>query len=286
MDCRTASHIEALLKESHKLRDDGEADYLEKYIVGIDQKLSKYEKYAPGRQVLVDRVNYLLARIAATQEVESQNVQGKTAHELSAVDGSLASQNQPTPKAQVPEKHQKQPDARAPQALETRDCIACSEAFPIHKTAKVPCGHRFCGSCMIRMFAIAIKNESSFPPKCDNKPIPLDDARRFLSDEQIKKYKEKSAEYQTEYRNRIYCHKSKCGSFIPQEYVGAKTAKCQQCGEETCPHCKGGIHRNKPCSEDKGHEKTLAFIKQRRWKDCPKCGRTIEREMGTCNKIK
>jgi hypothetical protein len=59
--------------------------------------------------------------------------------------------------------------------VRTAECLTCgSDDVPVTRSAKLPCGHRMCNSCLRRIFTMSIKDPQHMPPKCCNQDhIPL-----------------------------------------------------------------------------------------------------------------
>ncbi|CAK7227479.1 hypothetical protein SCUCBS95973_006558 [Sporothrix curviconia] len=52
-------------------------------------------------------------------------------------------------------------------------CIACDDDFAVEDTFRMPCGHAYCYGCIESLVTASIADESLFPPRCCNRPLPL-----------------------------------------------------------------------------------------------------------------
>lgn len=167
-------------------------------------------------------------------------------------------------------------------------CIACGDGHATRDLITVPCGHCYCRPCIggiggfeetEGLFELAMKDESLFPPRCCKASIPLDSARPFLNDVQIRQFEEKTVEHAT--TNKTYCHNTQCGKFIlPSEITGDR-AECPRCDSITCSVCKASAHDG-DCPEDPAYVSLMELAETEGWKKCAQCKRLIELNFG-CN---
>ncbi|KAF2122643.1 hypothetical protein BDV96DRAFT_481623, partial [Lophiotrema nucula] len=81
--------------------------------------------------------------------------------------------------------------------------------------------------------------------------------------------------------NPTYCANSECGAFIPPtNYHGPDSARCQQCREDTCRHCRTRAHTGRGCTADQATEQVRALATVLGWKPCPRCATMVERRDG------
>ncbi|KAL4738463.1 hypothetical protein BDV11DRAFT_170978 [Aspergillus similis] len=164
------------------------------------------------------------------------------------------------------------------QADPTQFCAACMEEFGIDKMALLPCAHQYCRQCLAIMFERAIANELSFPPRCC-RPITIKTAHSFLDRELVIRYIQKRAEFET--RDKIYCHKIECNTFIHPSFIELDFAICPKCGSATCIHCTTKAHElDDVCPMDAATAELLQTANKRGWKRCWSCRRMVERAGG------
>jgi len=107
-------------------------------------------------------------------------------------------------------------------------CCSCLEE---HYCVTAPCGDMYCHNCLKTVFRNATRDEELFPPRCHRKEIPLFLAQPFLQKAEIAEFKAKREEFTT--HNRVYCHNSHCGIFIPTKYIVDECAVCSGCTTRT-----------------------------------------------------
>lgn len=78
-----------------------------------------------------------------------------------------------------------------------------------------------------------------------------------------------------------YCATAACGAFIPpSSYHGPDAARCNQCGSETCRHCRTRDHPGRGCTADEATQQVRALAAITGWKICPTCSTMVERRDG------
>lgn len=163
-----------------------------------------------------------------------------------------------------------------------RACIACGEEKDFFEVARVPCDHEYCRPCLKELFTLSVKDETLFPPRCDNQEIPLESVRFFLPSDVAKEFEAKYDELST--HNRTYCHDRSCSAFISNELHTGDTALCPRCDKTTCTICKGPSHSG-DCPNDEGLQQLIEVANAAQWQRCYKCTRFIELETG-CNHMR
>lgn len=158
-----------------------------------------------------------------------------------------------------------------------RTCVACSEEKDFFQVIRVPCNHEYCRSCLDSLFAASMKDESLFPPRCDNQEISLEWVRLWLSSEVAKEFEKKYDELST--KNRTYCHDPKCATFISESAYNGAVATCSKCKKTTCNSCKTPSHTG-DCPEDEAMRQLIATADSQQWQRCYKCTAMVELEQG------
>ncbi|KAG6002304.1 hypothetical protein E4U21_003255 [Claviceps maximensis] len=166
-------------------------------------------------------------------------------------------------------------------AVHLRRCVACKSDVVVFKTVRCPCSHDYCRDCMTELFMGAINDESLFPPRCCETPIPLDLMRLFLSAKLLDTYKAKELEYATP--NRTYCYVPTCSAFVPPTSVQDDVATCVECQSKTCTMCKDKTHTD-DCPADTLTADVLRIAAENGWQRCYSCRGVIDLIMG-CNHI-
>ncbi|CAD0098096.1 unnamed protein product [Aureobasidium mustum] len=113
------------------------------------------------------------------------------------------------------------------------ECTSCEDSFLAKDLITTPCGHCYCGSCLNMVFKAAVSDESLYPPSCcDQTPIPIEHAKRFLDRGFETTFEKKGVEFNT--LDRTYCSDPECSTFIPPNSIRSETAYCWDCGQATC----------------------------------------------------
>ncbi|KAK5060992.1 hypothetical protein LTR84_007533 [Exophiala bonariae] len=165
---------------------------------------------------------------------------------------------------------------KAPQV----ECVSCFEEFPLSETPVLPCSHSYCRKCLKEVVLTALRNESSFPPKCCLTEIPLQTVLLSLDRKQRETYKDKAAEYAVPVEERWYCPNSKCLKWIPPRKASrfmSSAVRCGHCSTRICVTCRGLSHRrSQECPQDYGLEATLSLAEAEGWRRCFKCRAMVE----------
>jgi hypothetical protein len=166
-----------------------------------------------------------------------------------------------------------------------RTCTACRDQHPVTNLVRSPsCGHEYCHGCLASLFAASLADETLFPPKCCQQPIPVENCRHFLTPDFIEQFNAKKIEYDTP--NPTYCHRRACSAFVPPLSIHGHVAFCEQiaCFGETCTICKGAAHTGNDCPEDPATHDMLLLAAAEGWQRCRSCKRFVELQTG-CNHI-
>lgn len=155
-----------------------------------------------------------------------------------------------------------------------------------------PCGHHYDLPCVLELFAAATRDETLFPPRCCNQPIPLDMVLEFMTASDLQAYLEKATEFGTP--RRVYCAKPACSRFLGAQFEattsGASstasflTCPAVGCGTTTCSGCKNEVKPSTPhscaASDTDLDAEILELAKFFGWARCPGCGALIEHNQG------
>ncbi|BGO94932.1 hypothetical protein NBRC10512_000611 [Rhodotorula toruloides] len=157
-------------------------------------------------------------------------------------------------------------------------CISCADEVN-GDAAKATCGHLFCRPCLVRLFRLATRDESLFPPSCCKTPIPSTLAMPLLDVEDGKAYRRAVQEYSTP--RRLYCSNGKCAVWLGALPASKQDVACGKCGRVTCSACKAPAHDAKvACADDLDGDAALKLAAQVNGVRCPKCHRVVERNGG------
>ncbi len=157
-------------------------------------------------------------------------------------------------------------------------CTGCAIDLPATRMAEYDCAHYNCHNCLERRakLAISLPNSYYYPIRCCGR-APLSSAviRAHLTPSTYRQYTALRLERDT--KDKTYCSRPTCSTFIKPQSVHNKQATCQTCFSKTCATCKTPWHWG-PC---KGGDEELAVLAETKgWKQCPSCGRYVEKMYG------
>jgi len=164
--------------------------------------------------------------------------------------------------------------------LERRiQCMACEDYVPIKSTEQLKCepeSHVYCHACLHDIVRSALYTDTSlFPPRCCNKPIPIEICRQVFPPS-------KAAEFEMRFErlsmaNPTDCYN--CMQFVPAGNIVADVAVCAHCAARTCIACKAQKHDGL-CKEDPYVKLLSATASEYKWQTCRKCKNMVELDIG------
>lgn len=164
----------------------------------------------------------------------------------------------------------------------TSECTGCFEDISNRKTALLSCRHRYCSGCFSQLVGIAVRTESTFPPKCCLQEIPRKTMLAHLSSKDIAHFDEKALEYAVA-GNRYYCASPECAKWIDVRRARGfdGSLECPHCKSTVCKMCRGAAHAtNKDCPNDFGLDATLKQAERAGWQRCYSCRAVVELNTG------
>ncbi|RMZ76774.1 hypothetical protein DV737_g4628, partial [Chaetothyriales sp. CBS 132003] len=177
---------------------------------------------------------------------------------------------------------------KAKAKMQTRrvSCLTCGDDdVRLSKTAKLPCKHRMCHTCLRRIFRLSISDPAHMPPRCcTDDHIALKHVDKLFDNDFKKTFNSKYLEYTAS--NRVYCVNRSCGQWIrPKDITtehGRKMGKCKKCGTLVCATCNNKAHRSRDCPKDPATRQFIETAKQKGWQKCYSCSAMVELKEG-CN---
>jgi hypothetical protein len=158
-------------------------------------------------------------------------------------------------------------------------CASCMENIILRNAFSAPCTHVYCKECFIQHIIISLRGEAgSFPPKCCNLVLEERSVKEALPQAEYQKYKDRVKDHSDQLQ--LFCPMPRCATRLEMPHVMGETGTCPRCDTKICTKCKQVEHKG-VC--EKHEVKKLA--KKEGWAGCPKCGRIVEKNKGTCNKI-
>ncbi|KIV96563.1 hypothetical protein PV10_00412 [Exophiala mesophila] len=165
-------------------------------------------------------------------------------------------------------------------------CLTCGDdEIPLHRSAKLPCDHRMCHTCLKRVFTMSVSDAAHMPPRCcTEEAIDLKHVDKLFDNDFKILWNRKFNEYKT--RNRIYCPSRRCGAWIKPKYIirdhGRKVGRCKHCGTRVCGTCSQKMHTSRECPKDPETARFAEVAKKEGWQKCYNCSATVELKEG-CN---
>ncbi|PFH60225.1 hypothetical protein XA68_11290 [Ophiocordyceps unilateralis] len=163
--------------------------------------------------------------------------------------------------------------------MRTSVCNVCDEQRVSSDMIQCPCKHEYCRGCLESYLKASMEDESLFPPRCCQQPIPLGPKDIQMSPELLVRFQAKKREFEA--RNKTYCHEPTCSAFVPVQYVNNDVACCERCAKTTCVVCKQKSHEG-DCPQDPIMQQLLRIASKYRWQRCYACSTLIELDTG-CN---
>eukprot|EP00252_Welwitschia_mirabilis_P018648 TRINITY_DN4148_c0_g2_i1.p1 TRINITY_DN4148_c0_g2~~TRINITY_DN4148_c0_g2_i1.p1 ORF type:complete len:363 (-),score=43.83 TRINITY_DN4148_c0_g2_i1:282-1370(-) len=189
---------------------------------------------------------------------------------------------------------------------ETRElCLICLHAkLPSELFCRIACSHKYCVDCVL-LYINSKVAEKSLPIFC-----PGSDCQEELSFEQcqgilptgiLEKWNLIFAESTIPEAQKFYCPFKDCSALLHNDLAGVgtstetrcvKQAECPECRRLFCANCRTSWHEGLEYFELKKYTSPLGeddivfqrLVKERDWRHCAKCHRTIEKVTG-CSHI-
>ena len=162
------------------------------------------------------------------------------------------------------------------------NCIICNELCRYFETFKAPCNHDYCRNCLIALVEAFTRDESLFPLRCCQDPIPVAEVLPTLPLTLRSLFERKNAEFSTLTRDRLYCSNLNCSTFLgsSEGRLFLSAIQCPHCLAQTCPRCKESAHAGEGCGVGESNEALQALAKSEGWQTCPGCNAVVELNHG------
>ncbi|KAF1848786.1 uncharacterized protein K460DRAFT_255194, partial [Cucurbitaria berberidis CBS 394.84] len=159
-----------------------------------------------------------------------------------------------------------------------RPCTACMDEHDLAQMVRTHCSHWYCRECLKAGLEASLASRSIF--KCCLEQIV--DVRLFadlLTPDFVNRYNLLVLERATP--NPTYCAQPNCSAFIPPDnYHGPDSARCSQCRQDTCRHCRASGHAPLGCTSDPSTEQVRKLAGDKHWMTCPGCQTMVEKTEG------
>ncbi|KAB5580843.1 hypothetical protein GE09DRAFT_453946 [Coniochaeta sp. 2T2.1] len=143
--------------------------------------------------------------------------------------------------------------------------------------------------------SISLGSRPFEPARCCAGPIEIVAFRDVTSlatgiEAQFQAYRLRLAEYGT--LDKLYCHESRCRSFIPTPLRTARNGRCAMCKAKTCISC--AQRHFGPCQpvQQRGKKPRpdnfallMRLAGEQGWKRCPGCRTMVQRSYGCSHMI-
>lgn len=117
--------------------------------------------------------------------------------------------------------------------------------------------------------------------------------KAFINKVDLAFYKLKLEEFETLPKDKLYCYRRACGSFIPMSCRTGTRGTCPRCHRVTCKRCRKGWHTHESkigkCDAYKDRmevvkndRKLMILAKKKGWKRCPSCRMYVDKVRGGC----
>ena len=156
--------------------------------------------------------------------------------------------------------------------------IICHESCRHFETLKSPCDHYYCKNCLATLVKALTRDESLFPLRCCQDPIPVAEVLPTLSLALRSLFLQKNAEFSVLTRDRLYCSNLNCSTFLgsSEGRLSLSAIECPHCLVNTCPRCKESAHPGEACSVSA----LQALAKSQGWQTRPGCNAVVELNLG------
>ncbi|KZT63836.1 hypothetical protein DAEQUDRAFT_770240 [Daedalea quercina L-15889] len=164
------------------------------------------------------------------------------------------------------------------------DCVVCQTIIR-EREIHLRCGHYCHVECLLHLVESSTHDQTLFPPRCCDQPIPERRFRRYMSPALATTYREKAAEFST--IRRVYCSNPACSRFLGPRMDPEISINyfCAVCATRTCSSCRLGVSPGPTgpphvCKLDRSHREVLDLARKKGWTRCPACDQMIELHSG------
>ena len=147
---------------------------------------------------------------------------------------------------------------------------------------KTPCEHYYCKSCLVTLVDAFTRDESLFPLRCCQEPIPVAEILPILPLALCFLFEQKIAEFSVLARDRLYCSNPDCSTFLgsSEGQLSLSAIGCPYCLVDTCPQCKESAHPGEGCGVSTSNDALHALALSQEWQTCPGCNAVVELNLG------
>ncbi|KAJ6615205.1 hypothetical protein B0H10DRAFT_80264 [Mycena sp. CBHHK59/15] len=162
-------------------------------------------------------------------------------------------------------------------------CVICRDYLRSTTAFQAPCDHFYCPQCLSALATTCLSDESLFPLQCCKQVLPMDGPHGVYNQLDIRlrlSLRTKSLEFGTLSKDRVYCPRQTCSTFLGSSAELTENIVCPQCSTAVCVGCKQTAHPGDGCAENAALEEVKALARAESWQTCPGCAAIIELQQG------
>jgi len=169
----------------------------------------------------------------------------------------------------------------SPKTFDRVHCTICNDSLQHRDALHTPCDHQYCKDCVVSLVEHFTKDESLFPLRCCQSPIPVSDVIPFISATLNRLFLSKHTEFSVLSKDRIYCVNPTCSTFLgSSKGLATSAVQCPRCRQSTCPRCKQTAHGEDDCAVNTATIQLRALARRLGWQTCPGCHTLVELQIG------
>jgi hypothetical protein len=164
-------------------------------------------------------------------------------------------------------------------------CVACGDTISDRYYVKALCNHFYDVQCITDLIRHASTDQSLYPPRCCKRLLHTHLFSALIPSDVREAFEKKSVEFSTPMKDRRYCPRPTCSSFLGSVHALDRSVTYPSCKSVACTNCRKAAHPERGfCEPDDDTALISALMKENRWQRCPGCHALVELTLG-CNHI-
>ncbi|KAJ7440784.1 hypothetical protein B0H11DRAFT_1750513 [Mycena galericulata] len=162
-------------------------------------------------------------------------------------------------------------------------CVICRDDLRVSTAFRAPCAHFYCPDCISNLARACVNDESLFPLQCCRQALPMEGTDGVFAQLNIllrSSLRAKAREFSTLSKDRLYCPRPTCSTFLGSTADHAGDVTCPLCRTEVCLGCQQVVHPGVRCGENTALEQVKALAREHHWQTCPGCEQIIDLQQG------